>query len=61
MAVPKKRQSTTRRDKRRANHARMTPPNISLCPKCSEPKLSHQVCLSCGTYNGHEVIQIAEE
>jgi large subunit ribosomal protein L32 len=61
MAVPKKRQSKTRRDKRRANHMRMVAPNVILCPKCSEPKLSHNVCPSCGTYKGKEVIQTAEE
>ncbi len=61
MAVPKKRQSLTRKRKRRANHARIDAPNVSLCPKCSEPKLPHRVCKSCGTYNGREVIETSEE
>ena len=61
MAVPKKKQSQSRRDKRRANHDRMDPPNVSLCPQCSEPKLPHHVCGSCGYYNGREVIHIPEE
>ncbi len=61
MAVPKKRQSKSRQATRRANHAKMEAPNVSMCPNCSEPKLSHQVCPSCGFYNGREVIEIPEE
>lgn len=61
MAVPKKKQSTTRRNKRRANHDRMTAPNVVFCPQCSEPKLPHRVCPSCGHYAGREVVHIPEE
>jgi large subunit ribosomal protein L32 len=61
MAVPKKRHSKSRSRKRRSSHQRMDAPNVILCPKCSEPKLSHRVCKSCGTYKGREVIEIAEE
>jgi len=55
MAVPKKRQSRTRRDKRRANH-RAARPNLNECPRCHSPRLPHRVCPSCGTYAGREVI-----
>lgn len=56
MAVPKRRISSTRRDKRRANDAlRVSSP--STCPQCKQPKLSHRVCPSCGFYGGEEVIQ----
>ena len=61
MAVPKKKQSPTRRNKRRANHDRMTAPRVVMCPQCSEPKLPHRVCPSCGTYKGREVIKISED
>jgi large subunit ribosomal protein L32 len=61
MAVPKKKQSQSRRDKRRANHDKMDPPTVNLCSQCSEPKLPHRVCGSCGYYNGREVIHIPEE
>lgn len=37
---------------RRANHDKVTAPNISPCPKCSEPTLPHRVCPSCGHYKG---------
>lgn len=61
MAVPKKRQSPSRRNKRRANHDRMAPPTVVMCPKCGEPKLPHHVCPSCGQYKGREVVEIPEE
>jgi large subunit ribosomal protein L32 len=61
MAVPKKRQSKMRRDKRRANHDKMTAPTVILCPRCSEPKLPHRICPSCGYYAGRQVIEISEE
>ncbi len=61
MPVPKEHKSKSRRDMRRANHDRMDPPNVSSCPKCGEPKLSHHVCPNCGTYKGREVIEIPEE
>jgi large subunit ribosomal protein L32 len=61
MAVPKKKQSKSRRNKRRANHDRMTAPTVVLCPQCSEPKLPHRVCSSCGYYKGTEVIHVSEE
>ena len=55
MAVPKRRHSSTRRDKRRANDA-LTAPNLDACPKCGETKRPHRVCSECGTYKGREVI-----
>ena len=61
MAVPKKRSSQSRKLKRRANHMRIVVPTVTLCPKCSEPKLPHRVCRSCGTYNGRQVIEVSEE
>lgn len=56
MAVPKKRTSSTRRDKRRANHTAATP-RLNRCPRCHSPRLPHRVCPTCGTYAGREVIR----
>jgi large subunit ribosomal protein L32 len=55
MAVPKKRTSSARRDKRRAQH-KAAKPNLNRCPKCHEPCLPHRVCPNCGTYAGREVV-----
>jgi large subunit ribosomal protein L32 len=55
MAVPKKKTSKTRRDTRRAHDA-LTAPGVSVCPQCKEPKQSHRVCPSCGTYKGREIV-----
>jgi large subunit ribosomal protein L32 len=54
MAVPKKRTSSARRDKRRANH-KAAAPNLRRCPRCHEPSLPHRMCKNCGTYAGREV------
>lgn len=57
MAVPKRRTSKTRRNKRRA-HWKLTPHNLVECPQCHELKRSHSVCLDCGYYNGKEVLKL---
>lgn len=60
MAVPKRRTSRSRRDKRRAHDALRLPAR-SLCPQCNEPKLPHRVCGNCGTYRGRTVVETEEE
>ncbi len=55
MAVPKRRKSRSKRDMRRANHDKVTAPNLIACPKCAEPCLPHRVCPSCGHYKGVQV------
>ena len=60
MAVPKRKISVTRRNKRRAHDA-MTTPNLDTCPQCGETKLPHRACAACGTYKGREVIAIKED
>ncbi len=44
-----------RRDRRRAANFKIQPANVTLCPKCKEPVLSHRACPSCGTYKGQQV------
>ena len=56
MAVPKKKKSKSKRDMRRANHARIGAPNVVHCPKCKGAKLSHRVCPECGYYKDREVV-----
>ena len=59
MAVPKKKVSKARRDKRRANW-KLEVPGMAECPQCHELKLPHRVCPSCGQYKGKEVIKVED-
>ena len=60
MAVPKRRTSRAKRDKRRSHDA-LSVPARSLCPQCNEPKLPHRVCRNCGTYRRREVVRTDED
>lgn len=59
MAVPKRRTSKSKRDKRRT-HYTATAPNVVPCPSCKEPKLPHMVCPKCGMYRGKKVLETEE-
>ena len=56
MAVPKRKVSKARRDKRRSQVWKLSAPAFSRCPQCGELKLPHRVCGNCGYYKGKEVI-----
>ncbi|MEW6569929.1 MAG: 50S ribosomal protein L32 [Nitrospirota bacterium] len=60
MANPTHRHTRSRRDKRRANWKGQLP-NMSLCPDCSELKLSFKACPKCGYYGGRRVLDIIEK
>jgi len=59
MAVPKRKTSKARRDKRRSNVWKLDAPTMAKC-KCGEYNLTHRVCRACGLYGGKKVIDIAE-
>src|SRR4029078_12265161 len=54
MAVPKKKTSKARRDKRRAQH-KIEAPRLNVCPQCGRPKRPPRVCPTCHTYRGRDV------
>ena len=56
MAVPKRKLSKARKNKRRSNVWKLTAPALSKCAQCGELKLSHRVCGNCGYYNGRQII-----
>lgn len=60
MAVPKRKKSKSRRDKRRT-HQKAAAPNLTNCPQCGDARLPHHACPSCGTYKGRTVIDIEED
>ena len=57
MAVPKRRKSSSRRDMRRAQHDKVSAPNVVPCPSCSAPMVPHRVCPGCGSYKGRTVVK----
>lgn len=59
-ALPKRKVSRVRRDRRRAHYLRLRMPSMSPCPQCNNLRISHQVCPSCGTYNGEQVLNMDE-
>jgi len=59
MAVPKKKTSPQRRDRRRS-HLALKPVRAVLCSHCKQPKTAHRVCNNCGYYAGMEVVQPEE-
>ena len=60
MAVPKKKTSKARRDKRRATH-RLEAPRVNECPTCHGPKRPHHACPNCKTYKGRDIEPLATQ
>ena len=60
MAVPKRRVSRSKRDKRRT-HDKLKAVNVVECPRCHSKKISHRVCTNCGYYHGEEIISQEEK
>ena len=60
MAVPKRKTSKARRDKRRSSVWKLAAPTLVKCPRCGEYTVPHKDCGSCGFYNGRDVINKVE-
>ncbi len=60
MAVPKKKPSLTRTNRRRSVYYRNKNVTVTKCPHCGEPMLPHHVCMKCGYYNGKQVLEVKE-
>ena len=56
MAVPKRKVSKARRDKRRSAVWKLETPAFSRCTNCGALITPHRVCKNCGTYAGKEYI-----
>ena len=63
MAVPKRKVSKARRDKRRSNNSKLYMPGMVKCsnPECNEMVLAHRVCKVCGFYGGKQVITLKQK
>jgi len=55
MALPKRRQSKSRGKKRRTHYKSGLVATTS-CPQCSQSKIPHRACPSCGYYRGRPVV-----
>ena len=60
-ALPKRKISRVRRDRRRAHYLRLNMPKMIHCPECNAMQLSHHVCKECGTYNGVQVLEVEDQ
>jgi len=60
MAVPKRKTSKARRDKRRSNVWKLEMPGMVKCAHCGEYVLAHRVCKACGYYDGKQIIAAKE-
>ena len=55
MAVPKRKTSKSRRDKRRSHH-KISAMNVMEDKKSGEFRLSHHIDLKTGLYNGKQIL-----
>ncbi len=63
MAVPKRRTSRSRRNKRRT-HQGLSMPELVKCSNCGAMILPHNACHKCGYYQGEKVdhtVELEEE
>ena len=61
MAVPKRKVSKARKNKRRSNVWKISAPAFCRCPQCGELKTPHVVCKNCGYYKGSKVLTTRDE
>ena len=60
MAVPKRKLSSARKNKRRSNVWKLQAPALTRCSECGSYKAPHRVCPTCGFYNGRKVIEVEQ-
>ncbi len=61
MAVPKRKTSKARRDKRRSSVWKLDAPTLVKCNHCGELIRPHRLCASCGYYNGRQVVKMEND
>lgn len=47
--------------KNRRSHHALKSPTLSVCSNCGDYHRPHHMCLSCGFYNGRQVIDLAAQ
>ncbi len=61
MAVPKRKTSKARRDKRRSNVEKLTAPTLVKCKNCGATIKPHHVCDACGYYGGEKIVDVSDK
>ncbi len=61
MAVPKRKVSKARRDKRRSSHWKLSIPGLVACQNCGKLCMPHRTCKACGFYNGRQVVEVKSD
>ncbi|NCU42211.1 MAG: 50S ribosomal protein L32 [Candidatus Moranbacteria bacterium] len=56
MSVPKRRQTSSRRDRRRKHNDVLNFSHTVKCSRCGSQALPHRACPDCGTYKGKQVV-----
>jgi large subunit ribosomal protein L32 len=46
---------------RRANHDKVTAPQLIACANCGEPSVPHRACPSCGFYKGKKARDVGKK
>ena len=60
MAPLTKKKSSKSHTKERRAHFGIVVPVLVHCPQCNTLKVPHEVCHTCGYYDGRQAIKIAE-
>lgn len=58
MAVPKRKTSKARKNKRRSSVWKLAAPALQKCANCGAFNLHKRVCSECGQKDGKEVIKV---
>ena len=60
MAVPKRKISKARKNKRRSSVWKLSAPALCKCTHCGELKMPHRVCPICGYYKDRAVVTVED-
>ncbi len=60
MAVPKRKTSKSRKNKRKT-HWKTSAAAVTTCSECGEAKEPHRVCPECGSYRGKTVVEPSDD
>ena len=60
MPLPKRRHSSSRRDKRRT-HWKLPEVGLTRCAQCAKMIRPHHVCSYCGFYRGRQVLVVQKD